>query len=56
MLPPLVGGEQLPVVELRALEKKTKPAPLYTEASLLAAMEGAGKELEDDRNVGIGLG
>ena len=48
MLPPLVGGEQLPVVELRALEKKTKPAPLYTEASLLAAMESAGKELENE--------
>ena len=47
-LPPLIGGEQLPVVDLCALEKKTKPAPLYTEASLLAAMESAGRELEDE--------
>ncbi|MFQ8805501.1 MAG: DNA topoisomerase [Alistipes indistinctus] len=30
------------------MEKKTKPAPLYTEASLLAAMESAGRELADE--------
>ncbi len=29
------------------LEKQTKPKPLHTESSLLAAMENAGKELED---------
>ena len=29
------------------LEKQTKPKPLHTESSLLAAMENAGRELED---------
>src|SRR6185295_16360009 len=28
--------------------KKTKPPPRYTEASLLAAMDGAGKKLTDE--------
>ena len=30
------------------LEKQTKPKPLYNEASLLKALETAGKEIEDD--------
>jgi DNA topoisomerase-3 len=47
-LPELSIGEQVPVADLRILEKKTKPAPLYTEASLLAAMESAGRELADE--------
>lgn len=47
-LPPLVHDETLPIIELCPVEKKTKPAPLYTEASLLAAMESAGKELRDE--------
>ena len=29
-------------------EGKTKPKPLHTEATLLAAMETAGKEIEGD--------
>ena len=29
-------------------EGKTKPKPLHTESTLLAAMETAGKEIEDD--------
>ena len=29
-------------------EGKTKPKPLHTEATLLSAMETAGKEIEDD--------
>lgn len=29
-------------------EKQTRPRPLHTESSLLAAMETAGKELEDE--------
>lgn len=47
-LPPLTEGTHLPVQEINIQEKETKPKPLYTEASLLAAMETAGKELEDE--------
>lgn len=47
-LPALEQGELLPILELESIEKQTKPKPLHTEASLLAAMETAGKELEDE--------
>ena len=46
-LPPLQKGENLPISNVELLEKQTKPKPLHTESSLLAAMENAGKELED---------
>ena len=46
-LPPLQEGESLPISNVELLEKQTKPKPLHTESSLLAAMENAGKELED---------
>lgn len=46
-LPPLREGESLPISNVELLEKQTKPKPLHTESSLLAAMENAGKELED---------
>ena len=46
-LPPLQEGENLPISNMELLEKHTKPKPLHTESSLLAAMENAGKELED---------
>lgn len=46
-LPPLCKGESLPISNVELLEKQTKPKPLHTESSLLAAMENAGKELED---------
>lgn len=46
-LPPLQEGENLPLSGVDLLEKQTKPKPLHTESSLLAAMENAGKELED---------
>ncbi len=46
-LPPLQEGENLPISNVELLEKQTKPKPLHTESSLLAAMENAGKELED---------
>ena len=46
-LPPLQKGESLPISNVELLEKQTKPKPLHTEGSLLAAMENAGKELED---------
>ena len=46
-LPDLTEGEVLPLVSTDITEHKTKPKPLYTEATLLSAMENAGKEVED---------
>ena len=46
-LPTLTEGEILSLVNAEITEHKTKPKPLYTEASLLSAMENAGKEVED---------
>ena len=46
-LPNLTEGEVLPLVDAEITEHKTKPKPLYTEATLLSAMENAGKEIED---------
>ena len=46
-LPSLTEGEVLPLVSAEITEHKTKPKPLYTEATLLSAMENAGKEIED---------
>ena len=46
-LPGLTEGEVLPLVSAEITEHKTKSKPLYTEATLLSAMENAGKEVED---------
>lgn len=46
-LPNLSEGEYLPVLNAETTEHKTKPKPFYTEATLLSAMENAGKEVED---------
>jgi len=46
-LPGLTEGEVLPLVSAEITEHKTKPKPLYTEATLLSAMENAGKEVEN---------
>ena len=46
-LPNLTEGENLPLVHAEITEHKTKPKPLYTEATLLSAMENAGKDVED---------
>ena len=46
-LPDLTEGEVLSLVSAEIIEHKTKPKPLYTEATLLSAMENAGKEVED---------
>jgi DNA topoisomerase-3 len=60
ILPEVVKGENLPVIHSELLEKQTKPKPLHTEATLLAAMESAGKEIENEtereaiRDSGIG--
>ncbi len=47
-LPEIQQGEILPILQSEVLEKQTKPKPLHTEASLLSAMENAGKEVENE--------
>jgi DNA topoisomerase-3 len=47
-LPAIVKDEKVPVREVAAQANQTKPPPRYTEATLLSAMEGAGKLVEDD--------
>ncbi len=47
-LPELAEGDMLAVRGCDLQEKQTRPRPLHTESSLLAAMETAGKELEDE--------
>lgn len=60
VLPPLNKGEQYTVTESKVLAKKTTPPKNYTEATLLSAMENAGKLLEDEslkeqmKNSGLG--
>ncbi len=47
MLPAFITGEKGPH-KPSFLEKQTKPPSLFTEATLLRAMETAGKQVEDD--------
>ena len=53
-------GEAVPVMGHGLAQKKTLPKPLYTEATLLAAMETCGKNITDEqakeaiRDLGIG--
>ena len=47
-LPTLTEGEILPLLNAEITEHKTKSKPLYTEASLLSAMENAGKDVKED--------
>ena len=42
MLPPLTTGQKLPLVEMRATERFTRPLPRYTEASLVKKLEELG--------------
>lgn len=48
VLPEWTEGMTLPVGGCSMTEGKTKPKPLHTEATLLAAMETAGREIGDD--------
>ncbi|WP_337757958.1 type IA DNA topoisomerase [Alistipes finegoldii] len=48
VLPEWTEGTTLAVGGCSLTEGKTKPKPLHTEASLLAAMETAGKEVENE--------
>ena len=53
-------GNRIPVSAHGLVQKKTMPKPLYTEATLLAAMEACGKDIADGeereavKNLGIG--
>jgi DNA topoisomerase-3 len=47
-LPKLEQGEDVDTREVDAAEKETKPPRRYSDASLLAAMETAGKLVDDD--------
>jgi len=59
-LPPLKIGDTRPVRKTTVKEDVTKPPAPHTDASLLSAMETAGKELEDEELVrqmkGSGIG
>lgn len=54
------GGESVPVTGYGLAQKKTLPKPLYTEATLLEAMETCGRHITDNeakeamKDVGIG--
>ena len=48
VLPDWKEGDTLAVKASSITEGKTKPKPLHTEATLLAAMETAGKNIEDE--------
>lgn len=48
VIPNWQEGQHIPLSGCTITEGKTKPKPLHTESTLLAAMETAGKEIEDD--------
>ncbi|MEN4761669.1 DNA topoisomerase [Chryseobacterium sp. C39-AII1] len=58
--PELKEGMEVKTKMINILDKKTQAPALYTEASLLSAMENAGKEIENEeqkkvlKNLGIG--
>ncbi|TSE33443.1 DNA topoisomerase III [Tepidimonas charontis] len=47
-LPAVASGERVPVHDVRLDAKQTRPPARYNEATLLAAMESAGKRVDDD--------
>ncbi len=47
-IPPLEQGQAVRCVEAEVEAKETKPPPRYTEATLLSAMETAGRLVEDE--------
>lgn len=59
-LPPLKEGDMIPIGTISLVEDKTKPRPLLTDATLLTAMQNAGKKSDDKqvvaalRDIGIG--
>ncbi|MGZ8993287.1 MAG: DNA topoisomerase III [Burkholderiaceae bacterium] len=59
-LPKIDQGERVKATDVQSVALATRPPARYTEATLLSAMEGAGKLMEDDdlraAMVGKGLG
>ena len=59
-LPKIDQGERVKATDVQSIALATRPPARYTEATLLSAMEGAGKLIEDDdlraAMVGKGLG
>ncbi len=59
-LPPLNQGQTVHVRRMEVLEKETRPPRPYNDATLLAAMKSAGREIEEDglaeamRQTGLG--
>jgi DNA topoisomerase-3 len=47
-LPPVTQGERVVTETIEIKPDKTKPPPYYTEATILSAMEAAGKLVEDE--------
>lgn len=47
-LPELKKGQEVTVIQALCYKKKTKPPALYTESSLLSAMENAGRFVEEE--------
>jgi DNA topoisomerase-3 len=47
-LPAFREQELLPIKEVKLLENKTKPEPLFTESSLISYMKTCGKEIDDE--------
>jgi DNA topoisomerase III len=47
-LPAIAQGEKVKTLEAKAIANQTRPPARYNEATLLSAMEGAGKLVEDD--------
>jgi DNA topoisomerase-3 len=47
-LPPLAPGQAVRCVEAESEQRTTKPPPRYNEATLLSAMETAGKRIDDE--------
>ena len=47
-LPPITHGERVNTLEATANANQTRPPARFSEATLLSAMEGAGKLVEDD--------
>ncbi len=48
VIPPLQQGQVVHVNRLEVVEKETQPPKHYTDATLLAAMKHAGREIDDD--------
>jgi len=47
-LAPVENGEEVKTMDVELAENQTKPLPRFSEATLLSAMEGAGKLVDDE--------